>query len=85
MINIINKLPNQFGGRGYIWEDDTIPTNGNRFNWSLCYEMVPTPNKFSDEYLKTFPDDFANPTIKERILIFLNLQKDEPTKRFQGL
>jgi hypothetical protein len=85
MIIITNKIPNEFGGRGYIWEDDTIPVNGYRFNWSLSYEMVPKPNIFSNEYIETFPNDFAKPSLKERVLIFLKLQKDEPGNRFQGL
>jgi hypothetical protein len=85
MINIINKLQNEFGNRGYIWEDDTIPTNKNRFNWSLNYESIPRPNQFSDEYIKKFPKEFSKPSIKELILIFLKLQKNEPSKRFKGV
>ena len=38
---------------------------------------------FSDEYVKTYPEDFGKPSIVERVLNILKLKQDDPRRRFK--
>jgi hypothetical protein len=84
-MNIItSKISKDYGGgRGYIWYDTTVPTKLYPFKWSLTYDMIPEPKTFSDDYIKTFPEDFGKPSIIERVLILLKLKQDDPRGRFK--
>jgi len=84
-MNIItSKVSKEYSsGRGYIWHDTTIPTNMYPFKWSLTYDMIPEPKMFSEEYVKTFPEDFGKPSIIDKILFNLKLKKDDTKKRFK--
>jgi hypothetical protein len=83
-MNIItNKISKEYGGgRGYIWRDTTVPINKYPFQWSLTYDMIPEPKTFSEEYITMFPEDFAKPSIFERLSILLKLKVDDPRTRF---
>lgn len=82
-MNIITRKESVGSGRGYIWYDDTKPSNGYKFNWTLTYKMIPEPKMFSDEYVEMYPEDFDKPGIIERVLIILKLKVDDPRKRFK--
>jgi hypothetical protein len=83
-MNIITGRVNRENNvRGYIWYDTTIPNSGYRFKWSLTYAMIPEPKIFSEEYIAMYPNEFHNPSIIERILIFLKLKKHDPRRRFK--
>ena len=82
-MNIITRKESVGSGRGYIWYDDTKPSNGYKFNWTLTYKMIPEPKMFSDEYVEMYPEDFDKPGIIERVLIILRLKEDDPRKRFK--
>jgi hypothetical protein len=82
-MNIITRKESVGSGRGYIWYDDTKPSNGYKFNWTLTYKMIPEPKMFSDEYVEMYPEDFGKPSIIERVLIILKLKIDDPIKRFK--
>jgi hypothetical protein len=80
-MNIITHKESVGSDRGYIWYDDTKPSNGYKFKWSLTYDMIPEPKMFSDEYIEKYPEDFDKPGIIERVLIILKLKQDDPRKR----
>ena len=82
-MNIITRKESVGSGRGYVWFDDTKPSNGYRFKWTLTYKMIPEPKMFSDEYVQTYPEDFGKPNIIERILILLKIKQDDPRGRFK--